>query len=108
MLNATKILATDSPTNVTLSNDTISWTAPASPVSGYEVFYVTAAGETHSAGSTTDTNLTVRRLSEVCSVFVVAYVGDTTSEHTLPSARVCLNSKTVLYCYSNSFALTLY
>ena len=47
------------------------------------MFYVTAAGETHSAGNTTDTNLTVSDLSDVCSVFVVAYGG----EKTLPSAR---------------------
>ena len=44
---------------------------------------MTAAGETHSAGNTTDTNLTVCGLSDVCSVFVVAYGG----EKTLPSAR---------------------
>ena len=57
------------------------------PVSGYEVFYVTAAGDTHSAGNTTDTNLTVSGLNDVCSVFVVAYGGDSTNEHTLPSAK---------------------
>ena len=77
-------------------NDTISWTAPATPVSGYEVFYVTTAGETHSAGNTTDTNLTVSEgsaLDDVRSVFVVAY---STNEHTLPSARVCLNSESLL------------
>ena len=95
------ILVTESPTEVaaiTETNDSIeiSWTAPLAPVSGYEVFYVTAAGETHSAGNTTDTNLTVIGLSDVCSVFVVAYGGDSTSEHTLPSAKsnydvICLN-----------------
>ena len=95
---------TESPTNITVNdiNDTllISWTAPLAPVSGYEVFYVTAAGETHSAGNTTDTNLTVSGLSDVCSVFVVAYGGDSTSEHTLPSARsnvIYLNSESALY-----------
>ena len=58
---------------------------------------MTAAGETHSAGNTTDTNLTVSGLSDVCSVFVVAYGGDSTSEHTLPSAKICLNSESVYY-----------
>ena len=65
------------------------------------MFYVTAAGETHSAGNTTDTNLTMSDLSDVCSVFVVAYGGDYTSEHTLPSARICLNSESVFMCFVN-------
>ena len=81
------ILVTKIPIDVTgigtNSSFVVSWTASATPVSGYEVFFVTAAGETHSAGNTTDTNLTVCGLSDVCSVFVVAYGG----EHTLPSAR---------------------
>ena len=77
-----KCSVTGTPTNVVLSANTLSWAAPATPVSGYEVFYVTAAGETHSAGNTTDTNLTVSGLSDVCSVFVVTYGGDS-----LPSAR---------------------
>ena len=81
------ILVTEIPIDVT-SNGTnnsflVSWTALATPVSGYEVFYVTAAGETHSAGNTTDTNLTVCGLSDIWYVFVIAYGG----EHTLPSAR---------------------
>ena len=87
MLYVSNISVTGTPINLTLSDDTISWTAPATPVSGYEVFYVIAAGETHSAGNTTDTNLTVCSLSDVCSVFVVAYEGDSTSEFILPSAR---------------------
>ena len=60
---------------------------------------MTAAGETHSAGNTTDTNLTVSGLSDVCSVFVVAYGGDYTSEHTLPSehARIRLNSSELVH-----------
>ena len=98
------ISVTEYPVYVTFigTNDSfeVSWTSPATPVSGYEVFYVTSAGETHSAGNTTDTNLTVSGLSDVCSVFVVAYGGDSTSEHTLPSARsnvIYLKSKTV-YC----------
>ena len=56
---------------------------------------MTAAGETHSAGNTTGTNLTVSGLSDFCSVFVVAYRG----EHTLPSARICLNSKSVFHVF---------
>ena len=63
------------------------------------MFYVTTIGETHSAGNTTDTNLTVSGLSDVCSVFVVAYGGDYTSEYTLPSARIYLNSKSVFYVF---------
>ena len=52
----------------------VSWTAPTTPVAGYEVFYETAAGERHSVGNTTDTNLTLSGLEgEVCSIFVVAY-----------------------------------
>ena len=94
------ISVTESPTELAIieKNDyfQVSWTAPLAPVSGYELFYVTAAGDTHSAGNTTDTNLTVSGLSDVCSVFVVAYGGDSTSEHTLPSARssaVAFNGK---------------
>ena len=79
--------------NKTNDNFQISWNAPATPFSGYEVFYETAAGETHSAGNTTDIYLTVSGLSDVCSVFVVAYGGDSTSEHTLPSARSNANGK---------------
>ena len=96
------ISVTEHPVEVTFTGISdsfqISWTASLAPVSGYEVFYVTAAGETHSAGNTTDTNLTVSGLTDVCSVFVVAYGGDSTSEHTLPSARsnvIILKSKTV-------------
>ena len=72
---------------------------------------MTAAGETHSAGNTTYTNLTVSRLSEgsamddVCSVFVVAY---STSEHTLPSARVCLNSESLIHMILLMFQVTNY
>ena len=110
------ILVTGSPTYITAngtnSSFQVSWTAPLAPVSGYEVFYVTAAGETHSAGNTTDTNLTVSGLSDVCSVFVVAYGGNSTSEYTLPSARsnvICLNSKSVLQsCVLLMFATTKY
>ena len=82
-----------------MNASTISWTARTAD-SSYEVFYLTAAGETYSAGNTTDTNWTVSGLSEgsamddVCSVFVVAY---STSEHTLPSTRVCLNSELLLH-----------
>ena len=78
----------------------ITWTAPATPVSGYEVFYVTAAGETHSVGNTTNTNLTVCEICELHSVFVVAYGGNSTSDHTLPSVRsniTDLKSKIVLH-----------
>ena len=87
----------------------VSWTAPLAPVSGYEVFYVTAAGETHSAGNTTDTNLTVSDLSDVCSVFVVAYGGDSTSEHILPSehARISLNSESVLHVFLVMFTIAI-
>ena len=94
------ILVTEHPTEVAVTEtNEVSWTAPANPVSGYEVFYVTTIGETHSAGNTTDTYLIVSDLSDVCSVFVVAYGGNTTSEHTLPSARICLNSESVLHVF---------
>ena len=70
---------------------------------------MTAAGETYSAGNITYTNWTVSGLSEgsamddVCSVFVVAY---STSEHTLPSARVCLNSESLLHMILLMFQVT--
>ena len=101
------IPVTESPTNITVDSSTtdgllVSWTAPAIPVSGYEVFYVTTAGETHSAGNTTDTNLTVSDLSEVCSVFVVGYGGLFT---TLPGARssvIYLNSESSVFLFQFS------
>ena len=70
---------------------------------------MTAAGETHSAGNTTDTNLTVSDLSDVCSVFVVAYGGDSTSEHILPSehARISLNSESVLHVFLVMFTIAI-
>ena len=76
-----KCSVTGTPTNVVLSADTISWTVPPTPVSGYEVFYVTAAGETFSAGNTTDTSFTLCGLS----IFVVAYTQPV--DNSLPSAR---------------------
>ena len=78
MVYVAKISVPDTPTMVTLTANTISWTAPATPVSGYEVFYVTAAGETLSAGTTNINNLTLSKLQ----IFVVAY-----SPNNLPSNR---------------------
>ena len=80
------VSVTGTPTNVVLYADTISWNAPATPVSGYEVFYETTAGETHSAGNTTDTNLSLGGLS----IFVVAYdkpIKNNSLSVQLPSAR---------------------
>ena len=70
---------------------------------------MTAAGDTHSAGNTTDTNLTVSGLNDVCSVFVVAYGGDSTNEHTLPSehAKICLNSESVLHVFLVMFTIAI-
>ena len=105
---ADKNSVTDAPTHVTMNASTISWTASGTADSSYEVFYLTAAGETHSVGNTTDTNLTVSEgsaLDDVCSMFVVAY---STSEHTLPSARVYLNSESLLHMILLMFQATNY
>ena len=61
---------------------------------------MTAAGETHIAGNTTHTNLTVSGPSVVCSVFVVGYGGIFT---TLPGARssvIYLNSESSVFLVS--------
>ena len=76
-----KFTVTGTPTNVTITdinstNVLVSWTAPTTPVAGYEVFYETADGEKHSVGNTTDTNLTLNSSGlegKVCSIFVKAY-----------------------------------
>ena len=78
MVYVAKISVSDTPSIVTLTANTISWTAPATQVSGYEVFYLSPAGETLSAGTTNITNLTLSELQ----IFVVAY-----SPNNLPSNR---------------------
>ena len=88
----TSLPVTDTPTDVKML---LFWTAPTTPVAGYEVFYETADGERHSVGNTTDTKLTLSRLEgEVCSIFVVAYEENDIEEASgdekyfvLPSAR---------------------
>ena len=71
-------------TNTNATSVLVSWTAPTTPVAGYEVFYETAAGERHSVGNTTDTNLTLSGLDiQIWFIFVVAY-GE---EYMLPSVK---------------------
>ena len=76
----TALIVAETPSNVTITNSSsdtllVSWNPPATlvPVSGYEVFYLTAAGEAYSAGNTTDTNLTLNRFEKETCLYLVAF-----------------------------------
>ena len=78
------------PANVTASRIsttavTVSWDAPSPVPDGYEVFYQVDGGDILSAGTTTNTMLTITNVTvaQNISCFVVAY-GDS---NTIPSAR---------------------
>ena len=63
----------------------MTWTAPSPVPDGYEVFYQVDGGDILSAGTTTNTVLTITgvTMQQEISCFVISFGGDTS----LPSAR---------------------
>ena len=78
------------PTNVAANRSsdtevTVSWYAPSPVPDGYEVFYQVDGGDILSAGTNTNTMLTITGVTATneISIFVVSFGGT----NTLPSAR---------------------
>ena len=90
MHNSSYCTVSGTPTYVTANRSsdtevTVSWD-PSSPVpDGYEVFYQVDSGDILSAGSTTNTMLTITGVTATneITIFVVSFDGT----NTLPSAR---------------------
>ena len=95
------LLVTDTPINFTATRTGLhtaftTWTASASPVEGYEVFYESESGVRTSGGNTTvsQVNLTLSSLEPDASytAFVVAYGDDLPSAHSntanIPAGKI--------------------
>ena len=68
-------------TNTKSNTLLVSWNAPPTPVSGYEVFYeIAAAEETHSVSNTTNTSVVLSGFDRRMCFYLRAYVDSQVEE----------------------------